>query len=157
MAALTLFDRLLEAGATPPERVLGTLSLPFEQRQRTRQRVRLGSGLEIGLDLPRGTVLRGGDLLGSAAGAVVAVAAALERVSVVTVDSPQALARAAYHLGNRHVPVEVRADGLRYLEDHVLDAMIRGLGLRVVHEAAPFEPETGAYAHGHAHTHAHDR
>lgn len=154
MATLIRFDRVLPRDAAEC-RVLGTLALPFERRQKTRQRAQLPSGLEIAIDVPRGTVLRGGDRLSSTAdGTVIAVAAALEPVSTVTAANARNLARAAYHLGNRHVAVAVGATELRYLQDHVLDAMIRALGLEVVHEHAPFEPEAGAYSGGHSHRHA---
>jgi urease accessory protein len=68
------------------------------------------------------------------------------------------LARAAYHLGNRHIAVQITADSIRYLKDHVLDDMLRGQGLQVMHEMLPFEPEAGAYSssHAHAHDHSHD-
>src|SRR5690606_12619732 len=127
----------------------------FEQRQKARQRVRLASGREVGLRLPRGTVLRGGDKLRATDGTVVDVVAAPEDVStVVTADLSQ-LARLAYHLGNRHVALEVGDGWVRYLRDHVLDAMVAALSGSVVHELAPFEPESGAYG-GHRHTHTHD-
>ena len=110
--------------------------------------------------LPRGTVMRGGDRLVSETGRVIEVAAAPEPVSTVRSDSAQALARVAYHLGNRHVRVQVAAGWLRYLSDHVLDDMVRGLGLDPETETTPFEPEAGAYGdHVHGrhqlHDHAH--
>jgi len=86
----------------------------------------------------------------------VQVLAAPERVSTVRCADPLLLARAAYHLGNRHVPLQIEAGFLRYQHDHVLDEMVRGLGLEVLIEQAPFEPEAGAYQsapHGHAHDH----
>jgi urease accessory protein len=149
------------------------LTLPFELRQKSRMRCVLDSGEEAGLILERGTVLRGGDLLEAADGRIITVVAAPEPLSVVATTDPVLLARAAYHLGNRHVAVQVKADGLSFLHDHVLDAMLRGLGLPVRFEHAPFEPEGGAYGrhehgvHGdgahapaqtraHAHDHAHD-
>jgi urease accessory protein len=131
------------------------VALPFDDRQRSRLRVTLTSGEEAALLLPRGTVLRGGDRLRTACGRVVAVEAAPERVSVALTDDVLVLTRAAYHLGNRHVPVEVRAGALLYLHDHVLDEMVRGLGLLVREGVEPFEPEAGAYARGHGHGHGH--
>jgi urease accessory protein len=146
------------------------LTLPFELRQKSRMRCMLDSGQEAGLFLERGTVLRGGDLLEAADGRIIAVVAAPEPLSVVATADPVLLARAAYHLGNRHVAVQLKADGLGFLHDHVLDAMLRGLGLPVRFEQLPFEPEGGAYArhehashgdpthshpHGHAHQHTH--
>lgn len=134
------------------------LVLPFELRQRSRLLARLEDGEEIGLTLPRGTVLRGGDRLQASDGRVVEVVAAAEQVSLLTTGDPRQLARAAYHLGNRHVAVQVTADSIRYLHDHVLDDMLRGLGLTVACGLLPFEPEAGAYStshdHGHGHAHA---
>jgi urease accessory protein len=131
------------------------LVLPFELRQKSRLRARLESGAEVGLFLERGIVLRGGDLLVAEEGTVIEVAAAPETVSTVREPDATRLARAAYHLGNRHVPVEIGAGWLRYGHDHVLDDMVRGLGLSVVVEEAPFEPEAGAYGHSHGHGHGH--
>lgn len=134
-----------------PGRSDARLVLPFELRQRSRLLARLEDGEEIGLTLPRGTVLRGGDRLQASDGRIVEVVAAAEQVSVVHSADARQLVRAAYHLGNRHVPVQVSADSVRYLHDHVLDAMVRGLGLTVVAGLLPFEPEAGAYAQSHAH------
>ena len=147
------------------------LRLIFQDRQRSRLRTALSSGQEVALLLPRGTVLRGGDRLAVSDGRVALVQAASETVSTVRAASQaaqatapeteqRALARAAYHLGNRHVPLEVGPSFLRYLHDHVLDAMVVELGLLVVREEAPFEPESGAYgkhthAPGHSHSHSH--
>ena len=137
-----------------------SLTLPFQDRQRSRLRVELSNGQEALLLMPRGSVLRGGDRLALSDGRVVMVLAAPEQVSTVRTSEAKALARVAYHLGNRHIPLEV-GDGLvRYLHDHVLDGMVRELGLAVVVEDAPFEPEGGAYGrhtHGHAHGHAQEQ
>ena len=132
-----------------------TLTLPFEQRQKSRLRTRLDNGEEVGLFLPRGTVLRHGDRLRAADGRVVEVRAAPETVSTARTDDPLRLARAAYHLGNRHVALQLGPGWLRYLHDHVLDGMVRELGLEVIYEQAPFEPEAGAYGGGHHHGHDH--
>ena len=130
------------------------LVLPFESRERLRQRVTLASGREAGLMLPRGAVLRGGETLTGAGGVTVRVEAAPEPLSVVRLEAPLALARIAYHLGNRHVPVELGDGWLSYRSDPVLDVMVSGLGAACAHETAPFEPEAGAYAgHGHGHEH----
>ena len=118
----------------------------------------LDSGEEAGLFLERGSVLRHGDLLLADDGRVVEIQAAPETVSTVYTDNGLVLARAAYHLGNRHVALQVGPGWLRYVHDHVLDDMLRGFGLAVIVEQAPFEPEGGAYVaapHSHAHTHAH--
>lgn len=135
---------------TEPAAAQDTLTLTFELRQKTRLRVRLGSGQEAAVTLPRGTVMRGGELLSGPGGWVVEVVAAPEAVSTVLADDRRSLARAAYHLGNRHVPLQVEDGFVRYQHDHVLDDMVRALGLTVVREQVPFEPEAGAYGHGHA-------
>src|SRR5262245_50142398 len=127
------------------------LQLPFEQRQKSRLRARLVSGEEVALSLPRGEVLRGGDLLLGSDGRVIEVVARPERLLHVECDSPQALSRAAYHLGNRHVPVQVGDGWLRLAADHVLEQMLKGLGARTSAVEAPFEPEAGAYG-GHPHS-----
>ena len=132
------------------------LVLPFDLRQKSRLRVRLASGQEAALMLPRGTVLRGGDRLRAEDGRIVLVVAAAEPVSLVTGGDARALTRAAYHLGNRHVALEIGPDWLRLIHDHVLDDMLRGLGMTVRVETAPFEPEGGAYGGGHHHHHDRD-
>jgi len=138
-----------------PEPATETLTLAMEQREKSRLRTRLDSGLEVGLFLPRGTRLRAGDRLRAVDGTVVEVRAAAETVSTVVAAEPLQLLRAAYHLGNRHVPLQVESGRLRYRHDHVLDDMVRGLGLSVSVEQAPFEPEPGAYGGGHHHHHHH--
>ncbi|VAX03869.1 Urease accessory protein UreE [hydrothermal vent metagenome] len=138
----------------------GQLTLPIEQRVRSRLRARLDDGRDVGLFLPRGTLLRGGDQLGNDDGLVIDINAAPETVSTLHSDDPTLLARAAYHLGNRHIPLQVEKGWLRYQHDHVLDDMLRQMGLEPVVEQAPFEPEAGAYqqaaeGHHHSHTHSH--
>ena len=135
--------------------------LPFAERSRSRLRALLDNGEEAGLFLERGSILRHGDLLLADDGRVVQVEAAPETVSTVRTDDGLMLARASYHLGNRHVALQIGPGWLRYCHDHVLDDMLRGFGLEVQVEHAPFEPEGGAYvaashahAHGHAHSHA---
>ena len=136
----------------------GRLELPFDARQKSRLRTHLASGEEAALVLPRGEVLRGGDLVVASDGRVVEVIAAAERVLHVECASATELARCAYHLGNRHVPVEVGEGFLRLAEDHVLEKMLAGLGAKLSHITAPFEPEAGAYhanAAGGHHDHEH--
>lgn len=130
-----------------------TLTLSFEFRQKSRLLTRLDSGEEIGLFLPRGKVLRGGDRLRAEDGRVIEVRAAAETVSTISGGAPLERMRAAYHLGNRHVPLQVTEEWLRYVHDHVLDDMVREMGLEVTVEQAPFEPEAGAYGGGHTHAH----
>jgi urease accessory protein len=108
--------------------------------------------------LPRGTILRGGDLLRSGDGRVIAVVAAEEPVLDVTARDARQLLRAVYHLANRHVPLQIGAGWVRIEQDHVLKDMLLGLGMQASEQAAPFEPEAGAYgghAHGHDHGHPH--
>lgn len=130
--------------------VKGQLVLPFDSRQKSRLKTQLVSGEEVGLMLPRGEILRGGDLVTASDGRVIEVIAEPEKLLHVEADS---LAKAAYHLGNRHVPVQVGKDFLRIAEDHVLEEMLKKMGAKVSHVVAPFEPEAGAYAGGH---HQHD-
>jgi len=130
--------------------VKGQLVLPFDARQKSRLRTQLVSGEEVGLMLPRGEILRGGDLVTASDGRVIEVIAEPEKL--LHIESAE-LAKVAYHLGNRHVPVQVGKDFLRIAEDHVLEEMVKKLGAAVKPVVAPFEPEAGAYAGGH---HQHD-
>ena len=131
------------------------LELPYEIRQKSRFRAPLQGGGEAGVVLERGQVLRDGELLCSDDGLVIEVRAAAESVSTVRSDDARMLARACYHLGNRHVPLQIGAGWVRYLHDHVLDGMVQALGLDLLHEHAPFEPEAGAYQGHTHHDHAH--
>jgi len=133
--------------------VRGQLKLPFESRQKSRLKTKLASGEEVGLMLPRGEILRGGDLVTASDGRVIEVVAEPEKVLHVVCDTPSELAKAAYHLGNRHVPVQVGDGFLRLAADHVLEEMLKKIGAGVSSMEAPFEPEAGAYAGGH---HQHD-
>jgi urease accessory protein len=130
-----------------------TVTLTYDQRCKSRQRLRLDDGSEAALLLERGTVLEDGTLLAADDGTVIAVKAAPETLSVVRTQDPLALARAAYHLGNRHVPLQIRGGELSYQHDHVLDDMVRALGLSVTAAKGPFQPEGGAYGRGHTHGH----
>ncbi len=144
-------DGTLTGGDAAPAR----LTLTFDQRRHSRARVRLDDGTEAGLMLPRGTPLAHGTRLRDDAGRLVVVQAAPETLSSVESTDPLAIARAAYHLGNRHVALEIAPGRLRYQHDHVLDDLVRTLGLRVDVIEAPFQPEPGAYSSreggGHAH------
>lgn len=123
------------------------LVLTFEQRQKSRLRAKLESGEEVAFILPRGNVLRSGDKVAATDGRIVEIVSAPEKLLHIESSS---LAKAAYHLGNRHVPVQIGESFLRIAEDHVLEEMLRRLGARVSHVEAPFEPEAGAYDHHHA-------
>jgi urease accessory protein len=130
-------------------RVTGRLELPFELRQKRWLSARLASGEEVLLRLPRGSLLRGGDLLETSDGRVIEVVAAPEKVMHVECATPAELTRAAYHLGNRHVPVEIGQGFLRLIEDSVLEEMLRGRGAKLSFIEAAFEPEAGAYSGTH--------
>lgn len=127
------------------------LVLDFEARTKSRLRTQLASGEEVGLFLPRGTILRNGTCLQGQDGRIVEVVSAPEALVEAHCANDYELTRAAYHLGNRHVAVQVCPHSLRIQQDHVLEHMLEGLGARLVHIEAPFEPEAGAYAHGHHH------
>ncbi len=142
---------LIESRAAHAERHDAELKLPFELRQKSRLRTRLVSGEEVGLFLDHGAILRGGDHLRASDGRIVLVVAAHEDLMQAACANPLALARAAYHLGNRHVPVQIGEGWLRFQADEVLAQMLRGLNATVTVLAAPFEPEAGAYAAGHHH------
>jgi urease accessory protein len=146
---LTLTARIDLAAAASPNL---TLLLTAEERTRSRHRFRTEEGEEVHLHLPRGTVLTDGDLLRSQPeGTIVKIIAKPEPVLTVTGKTPLDLLRAAYHLGNRHVALEVTASYLRLLPDSVLQNMIEQMGLDVQASVQPFLPETGAYHRHHAH------
>jgi urease accessory protein len=133
-----------------------TLELDWDVRQKSRFEATDSAGRSVGVFLSRGTVLRGGDVLVAQDGSLVQVWAAPQRVLRITAcpqhGTPFDLTRAAYHLGNRHVPIELRPDYLQIEPDHVLADMLRAMHLTVHEVDAPFEPESGAYAAGgHAH------
>lgn len=132
------------------------VALAYDERKRSRLKVTLASGSAAGIFLARGESLRGGDKLAAEDGsAVVEILAAPEKLIEVSASDPLLFARAAYHLGNRHVPVQIIAEGgggrLRFQTDHVLAEMARGLGCTVTETEAPFQPEAGAYGAPHRH------
>ena len=132
------------------------LKLPFDLRQKSRLRTKLVNGEDAWLLLPRGDILRGGDKLLANDGRIIEVIAESENVLHVECANALALTRAAYHLGNRHVPVQVGDGFLRIAADHVLAEMLKGLGATLTAMRAPFEPEAGAYGNhgggGHHHS-----
>jgi len=130
-----------------PERI----RLDFDARCKSRLLVRLEDGGLAALVVERGRVLRGGDRLRLENGREIEIVADDESLLEARSDDPLLIAKAAYHLGNRHVAVQVLSGRLRFLADHVLDEMLKGLGLSVSALVAPFEPEGGAYGHHHAH------
>ena len=148
-----------------------TVELDWDVRQKSRFAATDSAGRELGIFLPRGTLVRGGDVLVAEDGSMVRVIAALQPVLVITHcknhGTPFDLTRAAYHLGNRHVPIELQPDHLKIEPDHVLADMLRAMHLIVTEQNLAFEPEGGAYAaghggghshgdHGHDHHHGHD-
>lgn len=136
------------------------LVLDWDLRQKSRFDALASDQQRVGVFLPRGTVLRGGDVLVTQEGGLLRVVAAPQPVLRITPcaehGQPFDLLRAAYHLGNRHVPVELHPDHLQIEPDHVLADLLRSMHLTVEERMAPFEPEGGAYAAGgHAHAHGH--
>lgn len=130
-----------------------SITLAYAERIKSRLRVTTDHGSDAGLQLPRGTILNHGDLLRAEDGSVVRILAASEKVSSASTTDPLLLNRACYHLGNRHVVLQIMPGCVRYLHDHVLDDMVRKLGLTVKLINAPFEPEAGAYHGGDRHDH----
>ncbi len=142
-----------------------TVVLDFDDRHRRRMAMTGTRGFEFLLDLENAVALRGGDALVLEDGRLIEVVAAAEPLLEIRGRDPSHLVRLAWHLGNRHLPTQIMAKGLRIRRDHVIEAMVKGLGARVIEIEAPFDPEGGAYA-GHAHAdedaahhhagHAHD-
>jgi len=140
-----------------------TVELDWDVRQKSRFDATDSQGRRFGVFLPRGTLVRGGDVLLAEDGSMVRVIAAPQAVLRITAcashGSPFDLTRAAYHLGNRHVPIELKPDHLKIEPDHVLADMLRAMHLIVNEAEEAFEPEGGAYSsggHGHGHDHGHD-
>jgi urease accessory protein len=132
-----------------------TVVLDFDDRHRRRVAMTGTRGLEFLLDLENAVALRGGDALVLDDGRLIEVVAAPEPLVEIRCRDPEHLVRVAWHLGNRHLPTQITARGLRIRRDHVIEAMVKGLGARIVEIEAPFDPEGGAYAgggHEHAHT-----
>jgi urease accessory protein len=132
-----------------------TVVLDFDDRHRRRMAMTGTRGLEFLLDLENAVALRGGDALVLDDGRLVEVVAAPEPLAEIRAADPQHLVRLAWHLGNRHLPTQIMGKGLRIRRDHVIEAMLKGLGARVIEIDAPFDPEGGAYAEAHAHAVAH--
>ncbi len=145
-----------------------SITLDWDTRQKSRFDATDSTGRPLGVFLPRGTVVRGGDVLVAEDGSLVRVEAAPQSVLRITAcaehGSPFDLMRAAYHLGNRHVPIELKPDHLKIEPDHVLADLLRAMHMMVTEVQEPFEPEGGAYGdnammghdHGHGHSHGHD-
>jgi urease accessory protein len=144
---LEVYQRLGHDAASTAEDVL---CLPYDQRKRGRLKAVTENGEEIGLFLERGAVLRDGELLKTECGKVIQVHAADEEVTTAASQDWNLFARACYHLGNRHVPLQIGARWLRFQRDPVLQALVTSLGMEVRQEHAPFDPEPGVYG---KHTH----
>ncbi|WP_315775469.1 MULTISPECIES: urease accessory protein UreE [unclassified Bradyrhizobium] len=149
------------------EAAADSVLLDFDDRHRRRLAMTGTRGLEFLLDLEHATALRGGDALVLEDGRLIEVVAAAEPLLEIRAADPHHLVRLAWHLGNRHLPTQILAKSLRIRRDHVIEAMVKGLGARVIEIEAPFDPEGGAYAepshaHGdddhdhHGHDHHHD-
>src|ERR1700709_948537 len=153
------------------EAAADSVVLSFDDRHRRRMAMTGTRGLEFLLDLENAIALRGGDALVLEDGRLIEVVAAPEPLAEIRCNDPQHLVRVAWHLGNRHLPTQIMAKGLRIRRDHVIEAMVEGLGARVIEIEAPFDPEGGAYApppahakhsppahdyHDHGHDHRHD-
>lgn len=145
-----------------------SLELDWDIRQKSRFDATDSTGRQLGVFLPRGTLVRGGDVLVAEDGSLIKVVASAQKVLLIQHDTdhgtPFDLIRAAYHLGNRHVPIELKPDHLKIEPDHVLGDMLRTMRLVVTEVETAFEPEGGAYSsqphshggreHGHSHSHA---
>jgi urease accessory protein len=146
----------VKAAQTWRDEPADTVVLEFDDRHRRRLAMTGTRGLEFLLDLPDVIALRGGDALVLEDDRLIEVVAAAEPLLEIRTRDAMHLVRIAWHLGNRHLPMQVTAKGLRIRRDHVIEEMVRGLGARVIEIEAPFDPEGGAYASGgHAHDHAH--
>ncbi len=130
-----------------------TVSIDFDRRHRRRHVLTAASGAELLIDLPQAVRLRDGDGLVLETGGTVRVVAAPEKLLEIHAHGPADLVRIAWHLGNRHLPVQLLGDRIRIRADHVIEEMVHGLGGHAHAIDAPFDPEAGAYAGGHSHQH----
>ena len=149
-------NRVLPAGEWIETTARDTVTLDFDERFRRRRRYTGAKGTDVLLDLEEAIALRDGDGLMLEGGGVILVRAAPEPLSQITAATPELLMRLAWHLGNRHLPTQIEGTRILIREDHVITAMLRGLGAAVEAVQAPFNPEGGAYGgHGHSHGHGH--
>jgi urease accessory protein len=151
---IKIIEKILTS--TGEETIKDSICLPFDERKRGRFKTQTITGQEVGIMIDRGEVMRGETLMRCEAGDVYKIIAADEDVTTATTDDAMLFARGCYHLGNRHVPLQVANGWLRYQNDYVLDDMLIQLGLKVIHEPAPFEPENGAYGDHGGHSHGDD-
>jgi len=145
---LEVYERL---GHHCHDHPMGTLILTHEQRDKGRLRAITAEGVEVRIFLDRGKPLQVGEFLRTACGRTLKIEGAVEPVMHASCDDWLTFSRACYHLGNRHVKIQVGERWLRILPDHVLEEMLNSLGLATVSELAIFVPESGAYSHGHHH------
>lgn len=150
MSALPRATEILAAGTWPVASAVDRIALDYDERHRRRFRYVAAAGTEFLLDLPRAAVLQHGDALLLEDGRCIEVQAAAEALLRISAGSTAALVRLAWHIGNRHLPAQLAADSILIREDHVIEAMLIGLGARVEHVRAAFAPESGAYAHAHS-------
>jgi urease accessory protein len=143
----------LPAGQWPQEKAEGSLTLDFDERHRRRYRLTADQGEDILLDLPQAIAMGDGDGLQLEDGRWLKVQAAAEELVEIKHQDPIQLMRLAWHLGNRHLPTEIRERVLLIRPDHVIEDMLRGFGADLKKVQAPFQPEGGAYGHGHHHKH----
>ncbi len=143
------------AGTWDTTRAVDTITLDAQERHRRRVVLHGERGTAFLLDLPHATALRDGDGLMLDDGAIVRVIGAPEALVEIAAVDAHDLARLAWHIGNRHIDVQIVGERLRIRRDHVIEDMLRGLGARLSPLQAPFDPEHGAYEHGHSHRHGH--
>ena len=144
------------AGHWPKERATGSVTLDFDGRHRRRIRLTTDQGEDVLLDLPKAVAMADGDALELEDGRLLKVVAAAEAVVEVRHKEPNQLMRLAWHLGNRHLPTEIRDQVLRIRPDHVIEEMLHRFGAELVMANTPFQPEGGAYSgDGHHHDHGH--
>lgn len=149
-------EAVLPAGTWDASREVGRVAIDFDHRHRRRILLRTEQGREVLLDLPQAVRLRHGDGLALDAGGVVRVCAKPEKLHEIHGHDEGEMVRIAWHLGNRHLPVQLLGGRIRIRADHVIKEMVEGLGGHVDEIEAPFDPEPGAYAGGHHHRHDHD-
>jgi urease accessory protein len=147
---------ILPAGTWNPAEATGEVLIDFDRRHRRRILLQTQSGQDLLLDLPQAARLRDGDGLVLESGGTIRVRARPEPLAEIHAHSDAELVRIAWHLGNRHLPVQLIRDRIRIRRDHVIEAMVEQLGGHVDIIEAPFDPEAGAYAGGHQHHHDED-
>ena len=146
-------DTILPAKSWDPTLSTDEILIDYDRRHRRRIVLKTQSGQDILLDLPQATRLRDGDGLQLQSGAIIRVRARPEPLAEIHAHSDAELIRIAWHLGNRHLPVQLLRDKIRIRQDHVIEAMVEQLGGHIDRIEAPFDPEAGAYAGGHSHNH----